>query len=255
MAVSFVRDTKIMFVREFAPVLREPFGLLFTMAQPLLFLFLFGPLLGGTQGFGQVGEGSPWQWFVPGILIMMCITGPMMAGYFLLVELHSGSMERMLVTPLNRTAMLIGRTLKELVLLLAQAVLIIVLALPMGFELHPVGVLAGLVVLIVFGVGLGALSFALAIASHPGGELFYSITQTIMFPLILLSGMLLPLDFGPGWLQALGAINPVTYIVDAERLLFSGVFGDVSVLYGALAAGLVAAIGLAVGTRSMRRGV
>src|SRR5687768_2188792 len=161
---TFLRDTATVFTREVRPSLREPVGLLFEMGQPLLFLFLFGSLLDGAIG-------SAWQWFVPGILVMMCLSGPMMAGYNLLVELIGGSLERMMVTPLSRTAMLVGRTLKEFAILLAQAVLIIALAVPLGFRLHVAGVLAGLVLLAVFGIGLGALSFALAIASQPGGEL------------------------------------------------------------------------------------
>ncbi|ASU85248.1 multidrug ABC transporter permease [Nocardiopsis gilva YIM 90087] len=250
---KFARDTRTMFVREFAPVLHAPVSLLFTMAQPLLFLFLFGSMLAGTQDFG--GDGASWQWFVPGILIMMSLFGPMLAGYNLLVELLGGSMERMLVTPLDRTAMLIGRTLKEMVLLLAQSLLIIGLAAPLGFRVHPVGVLAGLALLVVFGIGLGALSFALAIASQPSGELFYGITQLLLFPLMLLSGVMLPLDFGPSWLQIVGAVNPVAYIVDAERSLFAGQITDVSVLYGIVSACAIAAAGLALGNRSMRRAV
>ncbi|GAA3026137.1 ABC transporter permease [Streptosporangium longisporum] len=253
MSVPFLRDTATVFSREVTPMFREPLGLLFTMGQPLLFLFLFGPLLGQTQSFA--GQGSHWQWFVPGILIMMCLSGPMMAGYMLLVELIGGSMERMLVTPLDRTAMLVGRTLKEFVALLAQAVLIIALAVPLGFRLHPAGVLAGLVMLVVFGVGLGALSFVLAIASRPGGDLFYGVTQLVMFPLMLLSGVLLPMDSGPGWLQTAAALNPISYIVEAERSLFSGRFADTSVLYGTVAACAIAVIGLVTGTRAMRRGI
>lgn len=249
---AFVRDTLTVFEREITPSLREPLGLLFTMAQPLLFLFLFGPLLGGTQGFSG---GSPWQWFVPGILIMMCLSGPMMSGWNLLVELLGGSLERMLVTPLNRAAMLVGRTMKEFVILFAQAVLIIALALPLGFRLHLGGVLAGMALLVVFGVGLGALSFLLALRSHPGGDLFYGVTQIIMFPLMLLSGVLLPMDYGPQWLQTAAAINPVSHIVAAERELFAGRFTGLSLVYGTLAACAIAALGLWLGTRAMRKGI
>lgn len=253
MSIPFVRDTATVFSREFAPVLREPLGLLFTMGQPLILLFLFGPMLAGAGSVG--GEGSSWQWFVPGILIMMCLSGPMMAGYSLLVELIGGSMERMLVTPLSRTAMLVGRTLKEFVILLAQAMLIVSLALPLGFRLHPAGASAGLALLIVFGVGLGSLSFVLAIASRPSGTLFFGVTQMVMFPLLLLSGLLLPLEFGPAWLRVAAALNPVSYVVEAERALFAGRFTDTSVLYGVLAAVAVAAAGLALGVRAMRRGI
>ncbi|MDA3628230.1 ABC transporter permease [Saccharopolyspora sp. WRP15-2] len=249
--MTFFRDTATVFQREITPSLREPTAILFSMAQPLLFLFLFGPLLAGTPGF----EASPWQWFVPGILVMMCLFGPMMAGYNLLVELGSGSMERMLVTPLNRSAMLVGRTLKEFALLLVQAVLLIALSVPLGFQLHPVGVLAGLALLLVFGVGLGSLSYVLAIAAHPGGELFYAVTQLVLFPLMLLSGVLLPMDAGPGWLQVVSRINPVSHIADAARALFSGQLLDPSVLAGGLAAVVLATIGLVVGTRAVKRGI
>jgi ABC-2 type transport system permease protein len=247
------RDTATVFSRELVPVLREPVGLVFSMGQPLLFLFLFGPLLAGSQGAGDAS--SPWQWFVPGILVMMCLSGPMLAGHSLLIELIGGAMERMLVTPLNRTAMLIGRTMKEFVILLAQAVLIILLALPLGFRLYPVGVLAGLGMLIVLGVGLGSFSFVLAIASRPSGNLFWAVTQMVLFPLLLLSGVLLPTDFGPSWLRVVAALNPVSYIVDAERTLFAGRIADITVLYGALAAIAIATIGLAVGNRAMRRSI
>ncbi len=245
---TFLHDTTTIFRREFVTVVREPLGLVFEMGQPLLFLFLFGSLLDGAVG-------ASWQWFVPGILVMMCLTGPLSSGYNLLVELIGGSMERLMVTPVNRTALLVGRALKEMAILLAQAVLIIVLALPLGFELHLAGAVAGVALLVVFGVGLGSLSFVLAMRSAPSGELFYVVTQGLLFPLLLLSGVLLPTDSGPAWLRVAGDVNPVTYVVEAQRALFAGDLADVSVLYGAAMSFAVAALGLWLGNRAMRRGV
>ncbi|MFI7617439.1 ABC transporter permease [Nonomuraea terrae] len=245
---TFLRDTTIVFSREIRPSLRNPVGLLFEMGQPLLFLFLFGTLLSGAVG-------SSWQWFVPGILVMMCLTGPLGAGYSLLVELLGGALERMLVTPLNRTAMLVGKSMKATITLLVEAVLIIVVAVPLGFELHVAGVLAGLAQLAVFAVGLGSLSFVLAIKSAPNGTLFYMVSQSVLFPLLLLSGVLLPLETAPGWLRILGQLNPVTYIVDAQRALFAGHLADPSVLYGTISVCAIAAIGLHLGNRAIRKGV
>jgi ABC-2 type transport system permease protein len=104
-------------------------------------------------------------------------------------------------------------------------------------------------------VGLGALSFVLAIKSAPGGTLFYVVSQSITFPLLLLSGVLLPLETAPGWLRALGQVNPVTYIVDAQRALFAGDLAHPSVLYGTATACAIAAIGLYLGNRALRQGV
>ena len=246
--MTFLRDTTTVFSREFNPSLRNPTGLLFDMGQPLLFLFLFGSLLDGAVG-------SSWQWFVPGILVMMCLTGPMSTGYTLLVELIGGSMERILVTPLNRTAMLVGKSAKAMLTLLVQAVLIILLALPLGFELHAVGVLAGLTQLMIFGVGLGALSYVLAIKSAPSGTLFYVVSQSVLFPLLLLSGVLLPLETAPAWMRAVAQVNPVTYVVEAQRALFSGDLTHPSILYGTASAIALAALGLHLGNRALRKGL
>lgn len=98
---------------------------------------------------------------------------------------------------------MIGRNLKEVVTLLAQAVLIVVALLPFGFRLHPLGALTGLLILAVFGLGLGGLTFALAIAAKRREELFYGVQQIVLFPLLLLSGVLMPMDAAPSWLSVL----------------------------------------------------
>ena len=82
--------------------------------------------------------------------------------------------------------------------------------------------------------------------------MFWGVQQTLLYPLLLLSGMLLPIDGGPGWMQALSKVNPLTHIVDAERTLFAGDVADMSVVYGAVAAVSVLVVGLTVGTRAMR---
>ena len=105
----------------------------------------------------------------------------------------------------------------------------------------------------VFGVGLGALSYALALAVRNREWMFWVVQQTLLFPLLLLSGMLLPLEMGPEWLQVASRFNPLTYLVEAERALFAGQLTDPTVLYGALAAVTVCVVGLVLGMRAMRR--
>jgi ABC-2 type transport system permease protein len=83
--------------------------------------------------------------------------------------------------------------------------------------------------------------------------MFWAIQQTLLFPLLLLAGMLLPLDGGPGWLRFLARLNPLSYIVDAERAMFNGSMVSSTVGAGVLAAVTVAALGLFVGTRMIRR--
>ncbi|GAY11812.1 ABC transporter permease [Pseudonocardia sp. N23] len=248
-----VTDVGHVWWRETLTILRDPFSLIFSLLQPLVFLGLFGPLLSGLAGDGSLFGGSSLQWFLPGVVVMITMFGTSMTGSSLQFEIMTGAFERILATPLSRASLMIGRALKELTPLVVQAAIITLVAIPFGFVLHPLHVLAGLLILGIFGVGVGALSYALAIAARKTEWIFWAVQQSLLFPLLILSGMMLPLETGPGWMQVVSKFNPLTYIVDAERLLFAGSFGDVKILWGLIAALVTAAVGLWVGIRSIRK--
>ncbi|GAA4067597.1 ABC transporter permease [Agromyces indicus] len=247
---GFARDTAAVFVRESRPLVRDPFSVVFSLVQPLVFLGLFGPLLVGAAGGDVAGT---LQWFVPGILVMVALFGTAATGSNLLFEMQTGSHERTLVAPLSRGALLVGRALKDVVPLVIQGTIVVLVAVPFGFRLDVPGLLVGLAVLAVFGVGLGALSYTLALACRNRDWMFWMVHQTLLFPLMILSGMLLPLDEGPAWMRVAAAVNPLSYVVDAERALLAGEFGDPSILGGVLAAVATCAVGLTLGVRAMRR--
>jgi ABC-2 type transport system permease protein len=243
-------QTRTVLVRELRPAVRDPFTVVFSLVQPLVFLSLFGPLLAGVTG--QPTDVA-LQSFVPGIIVMTCFIGTSMTGSNLLGEIQSGSHERLLVTPLSRTSLMVGRALKEIVPVIAQSLILLVAVLPFGFDLHVVGAALGLALAAFFAIGIGALSYSLALAVKKNDWVFWLVQQTMMFPLLLLAGVLLPLETGPGWLRAVSTVNPLRYLVDAERALFSGQVWDGAVAGGVLAATVSTAAGLLVGTRSMRR--
>ena len=246
---NLATDTLTVFSRELRPVLRDPFSVIFSMIQPLVFLGLFAPLLPDLPG----AAGSALQWFVPGIVVMSCLFGTAFTGSNLLFEMQTGSHERMLVTPLRRPALLVGRALKEIVPMLVQTAVIVAVVTPFGFDLHVLGVVVGLLMLTVLCVGLGSLSYTLALAAKNQEWLFWAVQQTLLFPLLLLAGILLPIQDGPGWLRTMSLANPLTYVVDAERALFDGRFEAATLVPGLLAAAVVAVLGLLVGMRAMRR--
>ena len=243
---TLATDTITVFSRELRPMLRDPFSVVFSMIQPLVFLGLFAPLL------PDVGPGSELQWFVPGIVAMSCLMGASMTGSNLLFEMQTGSHERMLVTPLRRPSLLLGRAFKEIVPMLAQTVIILAVVTPFSFDLNVTGAVVGLAILAIFCTGIGSLSYTLALASKGRDWLFWTVQQTLLFPVLLLAGMLLPVEGGPGWLQFASSLNPLTYVVNAERELFAGSFTSTT-LAGLVAAVAVAAVGLFVGTRAMKR--
>ena len=246
---GFVRDTATVFTRESRPLVRDPFSVIFSLVQPLVFLGLFGPLLIGAAGGDVAGT---LRWFVPGILVMVALFGTASTGANLLFEMQTGSHERTLVAPLSRSALLVGRALKEVVPLVIQGTIVVLAAVPFGFRLDVPGLAAGLVVLAVFGIGFGALSYTLALGCRNRDWMFWMVHQTLLFPLMILSGMLLPIDDGPAWMQVAAAVNPLSYLVAAERALLAGGLVSPDVVGGVIAAVATCAVGVFVGVRAMR---
>ena len=245
-----VRDTANVLVRELRPMTRDPFSLIFSLVQPLVFLGLFGPLLIASS---PAPAAETLQSFVPGILVMIALFGTGATGSNLLYEMQTGSHERTLVAPISRSSLLVGRALKEMAPIIVQALVITLVTIPFGFSVNPVGLVIGLVLLSVFGLGFGALSYSLALASRSADWMFWGVQQATLFPLMILSGMLLPLEQGPEWMKVAAAFNPLSYVVSAERALFAGDLASMSVLFGFVAAIVLAAIGLTVGIRMMRK--
>lgn len=245
--VGIVADIWNVLVRELQPVLRQPASVLFAMVQPLVFLGLFAPLLPESP------DGSALQWFVPGIVAMTALMSASFTGANLSEEIISGSFERLLVSPVRRSSLMIGKALREMVPLLLQTVIIVAVVTPFAFDLHLGGVLIGIAVLVPFSVGLGALSLALAIAAKEQAWIFWTVQQTVIFPLLLLAGVLLPLDGAPGWLQTASDLNPLKYLVDAERTLFAGSYPIDTIASGFAASLVVGVLGLWAGVRTMDR--
>jgi ABC-2 type transport system permease protein len=246
---TFAADTSLVLTRELRPVVRDPFSVIFAMVQPLVFLALFGPLLDQVSGLGTA---SSLQWFVPGIVVMSALFAASTTGANLQQDIKTGAHERLLVTPLDRSALLVGRAFKEVVPVLLQTAIIVAVTIPFGFRFEPLGAVAGLLIVAAFAVGLGALSHSLALAAKDNDWVFWGVQQTLLFPLLLLSGMLLPIEGAPGWMQALSQANPLTHVVDAERALFDGRVAEASVGWGVLSALVVLAVGLWVGVRATK---
>jgi ABC-2 type transport system permease protein len=247
-----LQDTKYVFWREMLLVIRDPFSLIFSLVQPLVFLALFGPLLGAAVGAEAFGGESSLQWFLPGVVVMIALFGTSMTGSNLQYELMTGSYERILATPLSRSSLLIGRALKEWAPLVLQGLVIALASIPFGFVFYPLHVLFGLVVIGIFGIGLGALSYALALVTQGKEWVFWGVQQTLLFPLMILSGIMLPIEAGPRWMQLLSLFNPLTYMVNAERELFAGGLGW-DTLWGVVAAVITAVVGLTVGVKVIKR--
>ena len=250
-AMQLVRDTWLIFHRSLWLTIRQPTWIVFGMMLPLLYLFLFGPLLEGATQAAGTGTNA-FNWFVPGLLIQIAIFGTAFVGFGLIAELRSGVIERMRVTPMSRGAMLLGRSLRDVVILMFQAILLIVLAIPLGLEVDLPGIAVVLALLVLIGLAVAPLSYAAALILK-SEDSFAPLVQGIAMPLLLLSGILLPMALAPAWLQTLSSLNPFTHTVDAARALFNGQWGDPEIAIGVAITAVMAVISVWIAARTFSR--
>ncbi|MGB3026291.1 ABC transporter permease [Paradevosia shaoguanensis] len=228
--MTFLRDTWIIFSRAMLLSLRQPLWVLIGLMQPILYLTLFGPLLqtvAANSGF----EGDAWQVFVPGLLVQLGIFGGLFVGFGIIAEWRSGVIDRQMVTPAPRTALIAGRTLRDVVVIVVQAIVLVVAAYFFGLRVPPGALLIGLVLIALLGAAFSFISNAIGIATKSEDALA-PLVNALALPILLLSGILLPMTLAPRWLQILSDFNPFKHIVDALRAVFRGDFSSPIVFIG-----------------------
>jgi len=250
--MTFLAETNLVFRRATRLALRQPVWVVMGLVQPLLYLVLFGPLLKSIVDARQFPEGDAWQVFVPGLLVQLGLFGALFVGFGLISEMRSGVIERERVTPISRAAMLCGRVLRDVVVLLVQAVLLTgTAALFFGLRAPLGGLVLGVLVVGLLGAAFSSLSYTMGLLLKDEDALAPLVTF-ISVPLLLLSGILLPMSLAPGWLETLSDLNPLKHVVDGVRALFLGDVGATAG-WGLLAAAGLVAFGLTVGTRAFQR--
>jgi len=249
--MKLARDTWLLFSHNVRMTLRNPVWVVFGLFQPVCYMLLFAPLLEGAIPEGTPG-GNAITVFTPGLLIMQGIFGTTFVGFGLIAQLRGGVVERLRVTPVSRLALLLGGALRDVVILLVQAVLLVLVARAMGLQASLAGVALVLGLLVLLGLFTASCSYAVALALKDENA-FASTLNFFLLPLLLLSGVLLPLTLAPAWIRTVAALNPFSYAVDAARALFGGNLGDVSVLYGFGVMAILALLALSWAARSFRR--
>jgi len=225
---SFFRDSVIVFKRQLRMNLRNPAWVIIGMVQPVLYLLLFGPLL--EPVISQLG-GNKYTWFVPGMLVQLGIFGAFFAGFGLIGEWREGVIEAERVTPASRAALLFGRLYRDLLQFFVQAMILVFLGLALGMESTLGGVVTGVVLTLLLGGACAAASnaFALTVKSE---DVMAPVINMVMMPVLLLSGILLPMSFGAAWLERLSDFMPIRHVVDAVRSAFFGEFDGSTMAWG-----------------------
>jgi len=249
-----IRDTWLVFQRYFQLLIRNPAWIAIGVLQPVLYLTLFAPLLKSIAAVRGFPAGGAYNVFVPGQLIMLGLFGASGVGFGLIAELRLGIIERFRVTPVSRLALLLGRASRDILNLLVQALILILLSLPFGLSVHPLGVLIMLVLLALVALLFASLAYSCALWLK-SEDSFAPLMFTATLPLLLLSGVLLPMSLAPAWLRDIALVNPLGYAVDAGRALFLDHIGDVSVVKGLAIMAALALVAVVWAARSVGRAV
>jgi len=221
--VSFAenwRGTWVVTYRELLRFVNERSRIVSSLAFPLLFLVIFG------AGFGKViGSLAPgvnfMQFMYPGIVAMSVLTSALFAGVSVVWDREFGFLREILVAPIGRTGIVLGKALGAGVTALLQVVIMLVLAPFLGVDLSIPIVLELIPIVILLSLGLAGLGilFASFMTSQQGFQL---VIQLLIFPLIFLAGVFFPVNQVPQWLEVISKVNPLTYGVDAIRQIFLG---------------------------------
>ncbi|WP_406829496.1 ABC transporter permease [Pedococcus sp. KACC 23699] len=234
--MRFLRESFIVFRRQLRMNLRNPAWVIIGMLQPVLYLFLFGPLL--EPIVAQLGVDNAYTFFVPGMLVQLGIFGAFFAGFSLIGEWREGVIEAERVTPASRSALLVGRLTRDVVQLFVQALILVGLGYALGMVAPARGVVFGVLLTLLVGAACAAASNALALTTK-SEDVMAPVINMVMMPVLLLSGILLPMTLGKQWLQNVSDWMPFRWVVDAVRTSFAGDFkGDYMVWGSVWAVGL-----------------
>ena len=220
---TFFGDVWVNFKRWNLKAVRNPFVLVVSLVQPIIFLVLFTEVFGTVAG-GAVNRGIPGinyeTYLVPAIAVQVALAAAITSGVGLVNDIENGMFEKVLVTPMNRTAIFVGKTAAEVFRIAVQIAIIIGLGVALGAEVisGAVGVVGIVAVGVLFSLWFVAFSNALALLTRDQESTIIG-ANLLQFPLLFLSSAFLPLEALPGWIQTFARFNPVTYGVDAARSL------------------------------------
>jgi len=212
----------MLWLRQMKRFLRARSRIVTTILQPLFFLFILG--FGFNIAVFPGMQGSYINFLAPGIIAMAILFSSMFTGVSVLWDKQSGFLQEVLVAPVSRLSIVIGRTLGGATIALFQGFIIMIIALVMGV---PIVGIQGLMLTIIIMVLLSftAVGFGLIIASKMRDfEGFQSIMSLILMPLLFLSSAFYPVnDSLPRWLQILSYGNPLFYMIDGIRGSLTGI--------------------------------
>ncbi len=226
-------ETWPLYVRQVKRLSRQATVVFFSLVQPLIWLVLFGQMFarivrfpGAAENFGNV---SYLQFFIPTVMLQSILFGAGQSGVGIITDIDSGFLDKLLTTPINRLAILLGRLLGDLTRMALQILLVVSIGWvigryqspPVSFYYNVWGIAGALAIAMLFGLVLTGLNVFIALTTR-STEATFIVGNFLTLPLLFTSSAQLPVELLPGWMQTVAHLNPVTYTIEAMRVLLNG---------------------------------
>jgi ABC-2 type transport system permease protein len=230
---KLLSETYVLYVRAIKRLSRQATVIFFSLIQPLIWLVLFGQMFsnivrfpGAAEDFGNV---SYLQFFIPTVILQSILFGSGQSGVGMITDIDSGFLDKLLTTPINRLAILLGRLSGDMTRMVVQMLLVIVIGWVFGQFQDPqitfyygfAGILGALGVAMLFALALMAFNIYIALWTR-STEATFIVSNFLTLPLLFTSSAQLPIELLPEWMQKIALVNPVTYTIEAMRVLLNG---------------------------------
>ena len=215
-----IKDTIAMTGRNLTAMRRVPQVLVFSLVQPVIFVFMFRYVFGGAI---KIPGQDYVDYLMPGIFAQTIVFGAIGTGVGLAEDLSKGLIERFRSLPMARSAVLVGRSASDLLRNVFVVVLMVLVGFLIGFRIHA-GVprlILGVLVMLAFGFALSWI-FALVGLTLGNAEATQAAAFPVMAPLVFASSAFVPVGTMPGWLQPFARNQPVSITIAAIRKLVLG---------------------------------
>jgi ABC-2 type transport system permease protein len=250
---QWVQEVLALTRRWYIMLIRERLNLVFSIAQPALWLLFFGSGVDRAIDEDVIGTTDYVAFMLPGIIAFTVVGNGVSGAMPLLWDKEQGYLDKLMSMPIARSSVIVSRFVFQLGLGWAQTVLVVLVALAMGVDIAT-GVPGVLVILSAAGLLTMALTAIFVGLAYyvPGHGTFFAITGFVTLPLFFMSNAFVPVDAMPAWMEPVARANPLTYAIEAMRIVvIDGWEAQVGVSIAILAA--VSAACLAVAARQFGR--
>jgi ABC-2 type transport system permease protein len=249
--MRFGRDLATVARRSLRAAIREPEAVIPALIIPV---FFFVVNVGSLEQVAQAAGGLDYKAFQLPVAVIFAVTGVSRANA-LVADIADGYFERLLLTPVNRLALLLGLMVADFALVVALCIPVLVMGFLVGVSF--VTGLAGMAAFVLLAAlwGVAFTGFPYAIALRTGSPAAVASSFILFFPFAFLTTAFVPKDALSGWLATIATFNPVTYVLDALRTLVSSGWEAGPILGGVVATAVVGAVSIGLALAALRRRV